>query len=433
MALACLLAVGPGDARAQSFASGHLGALPEEPSASGSLSESEGAIAGPCGELIRQHAVIVSDEVDGRAFRGVGAPGRGTEVQLDVWGGAIPVSTRDGGGAGEASIRTVLLHLYRRACLTGQLRVPVPFGSLGPYTLGNPTAELGLLVRTPLDGFRFELGATVAFPSVGEHVENALALQTGYHAALLTGSHDELGWLPMLEWGGKLRGQLRVQTTPGPAMHHLGVMADLALHLGLARIGSALGPREGLVGGVRLALGLTWRPPMQTDSRGVPRTRRVMPANLGAAFEARLGFGSLWPTDVLLPVYLGARIDVGVASRELGHPEIALTFGWVFPQLVLDGESYFQAGVSVVVAVDASPGQRGTSLAAPRASPPDSAYESEWLASPAAEPSDEAAPEPPEEEAPPDAEPAGDPSAIEGGAAEEEEEEAIPAGEPSEP
>jgi hypothetical protein len=108
---------------------------------------------------------------------------------------------------------------------------------------------------------------------------------------------------------------------------------------------TALGPREGFLGGLLLDLGIQWR---ETRGRSARWGWRLGP-------RLRVGYGALWPTDVLFPAFVGGSVRLGLFRTGDTQLELDLSAGALFPNLVLNAaESYFRSSLSVVLSWDAA-------------------------------------------------------------------------------
>ena len=308
---------------------------------------------GICSEPAARYGVLLTPEEDGRPFRGIGSPNRGTEFAVEVGAGALPnVGLAGVGLLSSVRARTVLAHLGGRVCVVTGSRFALPLGSHDDgYRTGNLTWDIGVLYRSASDSFRLQVSIGLALPpagDLGEGSARAMVLQNGFHSALTAPLAQELSWLPALEWG--MRSRVRIQFRSGRA--DVGAIIGINVNAGYARLRSVLGPREGLVGSAELTAGVEGRYPSGYGFFLGPR--------------AALGFGSLWPTDVLLPLQLNgvARLSFPLLHRAAvphsatrGHwstlVEVEVSAGAVFPQLAIDaGESYFRMIASVRLTLD---------------------------------------------------------------------------------
>lgn len=292
----------------------------------------------------------------GHDFRGLGSPGHALEFRFPTHA-LFGVDGRFGAAVSMAAIDAVLLNLSGaeagRMCLTvgGDVMHGAASGPDWAITAGTLAPRFGWLFRTRSDSIRLRLEAQVVLSIAGLAVDDEHRLErqgAGIAGSLAVGPTDEILTLAPLEWGARGIGQFTYRWSDAP---HWGVWLDARVALGYARLATSFGPRDGMVGGVELLL--------LGGGRGFVVHQEPWSMRLGPRLA--MGFGSLWPSDVVLPFEVGGRIDFAVSENgdrewtSFVRHALTLDLTGVYARFPVLGDAfaeqtYFRAAVSYSVA-----------------------------------------------------------------------------------
>jgi hypothetical protein len=205
--------------------------------------------------------------------------------------------------------------------------------------VGSGAVGLTFLSRQEHDRIRVEAGVDFAFPSVGsvlaaDHVQPALA-------GALARLDDSFRLLPNLEWS--VRGRLRFETRGDSGTDEAApsVWLVLAGYVGGARMATAVGPVEGLLGGVLL----------EVLAGSARFDRGWLGVRGGGRLEASVS--SLWPTDVIFPLDIEGTFQVAWGDPHGGFGfEVELFGGGIAVTYLLSTEWWAQLGLRATLRGD---------------------------------------------------------------------------------